>query len=46
MMDSKGRSLLVRLGLAMALGMAGATTSAAHDEPAPVNEGWKGGMPW
>lgn len=44
MKDSKRRSMLARLGLALALGMAGATTSAAHEEPAPVNDGWIGGV--
>jgi putative salt-induced outer membrane protein YdiY len=44
MTDSKGKSTVAWLGLALALGLAGATTSAAHEEPAPVNEGWAGGI--
>ena len=42
--ESRGRSRWARLGLALALGMVGAATSAAHEEPAPVNEGWVGGV--
>lgn len=42
MRASRERSTLAGLGLALVLGLVGARTSAAHDEPAPVNEGWAG----
>lgn len=42
MTDSRRRSVFAWLGLGLALGLFGATTSAAHEEPAPVNEGWAG----
>ena len=43
-LDSKLKLMFARAGLALALGMTGATPSAAHDEPAPVHDGWIGGV--
>lgn len=40
-MGTKG---LAGAGLALWLSISVATPSAAHDEPAPVNEGWAGGV--